>query len=131
MGLGLGLTALAVTQYRHMKERASRDDGTDDVTDGRGDIVISGSPLLHLYARLPLRYLSQLWGYVNNELTVPVWARKPLYGIYSWAFNCRLDEAENGALDSYENLGAFFYRSLKVGVRPLATTELVCPSSVT
>ena len=117
VGLGAGLLALALTEYRHIKQRQEEEP--------QRDIIIQGPLWLHLYTRLPLRYLSQLWGYVNNELVVPRWARKPLFGLYSWAFNCQLNEAVEENLENYENLGKFFYRALKPGMRPLASTELV------
>lgn len=74
---------------------------------------------------LPLRALSRLWGRINNEYNLPVWLRKPFYKSYSWFFKCNLEEIENTDLKSYPNLGSFFYRSLKPGMRPIENATLV------
>jgi phosphatidylserine decarboxylase len=74
---------------------------------------------------LPLRALSRLWGRINNEYNLPVWLREPFYKSYSWLFKCNLEEIENTDLKSYPNLGSFFYRSLKPGVRPIENATLV------
>ncbi|KAJ3113740.1 phosphatidylserine decarboxylase 1 [Phlyctochytrium bullatum] len=54
-----------------------------------------------------------------NSLTVPTFLRKPFYKAYSKAFGCNLDEMAEPDLEAYPNLGEFFYRKLKDGVRPI------------
>ncbi|ORY33260.1 phosphatidylserine decarboxylase, partial [Rhizoclosmatium globosum] len=77
---------------------------------------------------LPLREVSRAWGWLNS-LTVPVALRSSFYGAYSKAFNCNLEEMEAGSVTDFENLGTFFYRTLKAGARPVDTkADLVCPS---
>ncbi|KAJ3049100.1 phosphatidylserine decarboxylase 1 [Rhizophlyctis rosea] len=72
--------------------------------------------------------MSRLWGWLNS-LTVPVWLREPLYGTYSKAFGCNLDEMQIEDLKAYRNLGDFFYRSLKPGARPIdEQAPLVSPA---
>jgi hypothetical protein len=46
---------------------------------------------LTAFKLLPTRLGSRAWGWAN-ELALPEWARGPLLGAYSWAFNCKLDE---------------------------------------
>lgn len=74
---------------------------------------------------LPLRALSAAWGEVN-DIELPVWARAPVYKFWTWAFDCKLDEMRD-PLESYPNLGQFFIRHLKPGMRPIADSELVSP----
>lgn len=88
---------------------------------------------LRLYASLPLRSLSRLWGYING-LELPVSLRVPIYKTYSYLFGCNLDEMLEPDLKKYVHLGDFFYRALKPGVRTIATpkeTPLVSPGDGT
>ena len=80
------------------------------------------------YKLLPLCSFSRLWGTVNN-LDLPVWSRPWLLGAYSRLFGCDLNEAKNPDLSSYPNLGSFFHRQLRDGVRPIDQTPgtLVSP----
>jgi phosphatidylserine decarboxylase len=80
---------------------------------------------------LPLRSLSQLWGYLNG-LVLPVWFRPFGFKLYSAIFGCDLTEMEPQDLKSYESLGEFFYRRLKDGARPIDTSAaLVSPADGT
>jgi phosphatidylserine decarboxylase len=74
---------------------------------------------------LPLRSLSQLWGYLNG-LVLPVWFRPFGFRLYSRIFGCNLDEAAVEDLTQYDSLGEFFYRELKEGARPIADAPMVC-----
>ncbi len=75
---------------------------------------------------LPLRLASRVWGWAN-QLTLPVFARAPIYQAWTSAFGCNLDEMRY-PLEHYENLAAFFSRPLKDGARPIdETTEMVSP----
>lgn len=73
---------------------------------------------------LPLRSLSQLWGYLNS-LVLPVWFRPFGFKLYSSIFGCNLDECTPEDLTQYESLGEFFYRELKPGMRPIANAPMV------
>lgn len=94
---------------------------------------------------VPQRTLSRLWGFVNN-LYLPYSIRSRFLGWYVAAFNCKchlpmttilithgkmgtfsgnLDETVEPDLTKYRNLGEFFSRTLKPGVRPLASEPLV------
>ncbi|KAJ3403249.1 phosphatidylserine decarboxylase [Chytriomyces confervae] len=91
------------------------------------DLAVEGS-WQRVYAALPLREASRAWGYLNS-LTVPVFMRNFLYGTYSKAFGCKLDEMDAAHLTDFENLGTFFYRTLKEGARVVDTSaDLVSPS---
>jgi phosphatidylserine decarboxylase len=79
-----------------------------------------------VYASLPLRFVSRLWGYLNS-LSVPHVLRKPLFGGYSFLFGVNLNEID-APLESYEHLGDFFYRKLKPGTREInPDASLVSP----
>lgn len=67
---------------------------------------------------LPLKAMSRLWGRFN-EVTLPTFLRAPGFKLYSWAFGVNLEEVEEKNLRAFPNLAAFFYRTLKPGVRPL------------
>jgi phosphatidylserine decarboxylase len=101
--------------------------------ENRTHAKVEGPFHIRLYASLPLRYLSQCWGYVN-DLTVPKRLRAPLYNLYSNMWGCNLEEMEETELENFENLGQFFYRSIRKECRPIATTKeakLVSPSDGT
>ena len=72
---------------------------------------------------LPLRSLSQLWGYLNS-LVLPVWFRPFGFKLYAKIFGCNLDEVPED-LTHYESLGEFFYREIKDGARPIADAPMV------
>lgn len=71
--------------------------------------------------------MSRLWGYVNS-LELPVWIRPYGFRLYAFAFGCNLDEVEHADLREYPSLGAFFYRRLKPGARPVDHAILVSPA---
>src|SRR6218665_777715 len=73
---------------------------------------------------MPLKQLSQLWGQFN-QLELPVWLRSPAIRLYIWMFNCCLDEADIQDLKQYPNVGEFFQRRLRPGVRPINSQPLV------
>lgn len=73
---------------------------------------------------LPLRSLSQLWGYLNS-LVLPMWFRPFGFKLYARIFGCNLDEMAEQDLTKYESLGEFFYRELRDGVRPIAACPMV------
>lgn len=82
------------------------------------------------YSTLPLKAMSRWWGKFN-DIDLPVWMREPGYKLYSYLFGVNLDEVAND-LNSYSNLGEFFYRELKPGVRPInEDAPLVSPADGT
>lgn len=85
---------------------------------------------VHVIGALPLRNMSRLWGYVNS-LELPIWFRPYGFRLYAYAFGCNLDEIEHTDLRSYPSLGAFFYRKLKPGARPVDPAVLVSPADGT
>ncbi|KAH7461215.1 hypothetical protein PRIC1_012704 [Phytophthora ramorum] len=64
----------------------------------------------------PYRAASRLWGQVHDK-ELPVWMREPVYKAWTTVFDCKLDEMKY-PLQDYANLGEFFSRPLKEGVRP-------------
>uniref|UniRef100_M4BUM1 phosphatidylserine decarboxylase n=1 Tax=Hyaloperonospora arabidopsidis (strain Emoy2) TaxID=559515 RepID=M4BUM1_HYAAE len=67
----------------------------------------------------PYRAASRLWGAVHNK-DLPTWLRAPVYKAWTAVFNCNLDEMKY-SIQEYANLGEFFSRPLKDGVRPFDT----------
>lgn len=67
---------------------------------------------------LPLKAMSRLWGKFN-EIPIPYYLRVPGFRLYALIFGVNLDEVAEPDLHVYPNLAAFFYRTLKPGVRPL------------
>ncbi|KAF0689980.1 Aste57867_18624 [Aphanomyces stellatus] len=66
---------------------------------------------------LPYRFISRLWG-AANDINLPHCLREPVYHAWTLAFGCQLDEMKHPLRD-YKNLGEFFSRQLKDGVRPV------------
>ncbi|KAJ4288521.1 phosphatidylserine decarboxylase 1 [Kalmusia sp. IMI 367209] len=73
---------------------------------------------VQIMSTLPLKALSRLWGRFN-EIDIPYYFRVPGFKLYSFIFGVNLDEVSEPDLHVYPNLAAFFYRTLKPGVRPL------------
>ncbi|KAF8588528.1 phosphatidylserine decarboxylase [Ramaria rubella] len=71
--------------------------------------------------------MSRLWGYMNS-LELPIWFRPFGFKLYSYIFDCNLEEIEQKDLKAYSSLGEFFYRRLAPGVRPIADAVLVSPA---
>ncbi|TPX44519.1 phosphatidylserine decarboxylase [Synchytrium endobioticum] len=123
--IALGLAVMATVGLFHASRReARRMRRVNDEHDPAGDdgfIQITGPWQFQLYATLPLRAISRLWGQMN-EVTVPTWLRPIVYGLYATSFRCNVDEARVPDLKAYPNLAAFFYRELKPGARPIDTS---------
>jgi phosphatidylserine decarboxylase len=69
---------------------------------------------------------SYLWGKFHH-ITLPIWAREPMYMTWALAFQCKLEEMRY-PLRSYRCLGDFFSRPLKDDMRPIhPTVPLVSP----
>lgn len=111
--LGLGLAYLAY--LRSLRRRKAQEEGTQPVA---SDLQVS------FYRMLPLRMASRWWGWAN-DIALPVWLRGPVLGLFAWAFGCDLEEAQDGELRHYRNLGEFFRRALKPGLRPVCPGDCV------
>lgn len=70
-----------------------------------------------MLSTIPLKLLSYYWGRFN-EIALPRFLRVPGFKLYSLIFGVNLDEVGQ-PLDTYRNLGEFFYRRLKPGCRPI------------
>ncbi|KAF7969742.1 hypothetical protein HWV62_26102 [Athelia sp. TMB] len=123
--LAVGALLLVAIQYRHKFQRGQKEVHVND--EGAEIIKLKGPWQVHVLGALPLRNLSRLWGYMNS-LELPIWFRPYGFRFYSLVFGCNLDEIEPADLKSYPSLGAFFYRKLKDGARPVANTALVSPA---
>ncbi|KAJ7182609.1 phosphatidylserine decarboxylase 1 [Mycena crocata] len=123
--IAVGALVLVAMQYRKKTRKEVHVDA-----EGNEVIKLKGPWQIHVLGALPLRNMSRLWGYVNS-LELPVWFRPYGFRLYAVAFGCNLDEIEPADLKSYPSLGAFFYRSLKPGARPVADAALVSPADGT
>uniref|UniRef100_A0A224Z5Z8 Phosphatidylserine decarboxylase proenzyme, mitochondrial n=1 Tax=Rhipicephalus zambeziensis TaxID=60191 RepID=A0A224Z5Z8_9ACAR len=112
--LGLGFACLAY--LRSLRSSQGGDDSSPQP-------VASGLQV-SFYRMLPLRMASRWWGWAN-DIELPVWLRAPVLGLFAWAFRCDVHEAEVEDLRQYRNLGEFFRRSLKPGLRPLCPGDCV------
>ncbi|CAG8561827.1 5180_t:CDS:2 [Paraglomus occultum] len=119
--VSLGVALLVVQQARHAYNRQQLESDPPQP-------VVRGAWQVHVANALPLRAISRLLGRLNNDYDLPVFMRKPVYKLYAWIFGCNMDEVKDD-LKSYRNLGAFFYRELKPGVRTIDEKSiLVSPS---
>ncbi|KAI9216189.1 phosphatidylserine decarboxylase-domain-containing protein [Blastocladiella britannica] len=129
--VGVGLALIAGIQLKHLADDTHRRAKSGrDIPEGTPGVDVDGSWLAHILRYLPLRTLSRAWGVFNNELTVPVVLRAPLYSLYAWVFDCPLHEMVEPDLSKYRNLGEFFYRSIRLDeCRPVDShAALVSPA---
>ncbi|KAI1180837.1 phosphatidylserine decarboxylase [Nemania sp. FL0916] len=120
LGIGfLGLVQFYKTQARE-RERIEREDIQDEGPrpKKRPRVRPDGPWQVQVMSTLPLKAVSRLWGRFN-ELTIPYYLRVPGFKLYAFIFGVNLDEVSEPDLRVYPNLAAFFYRTLKPGVRPL------------
>ncbi|KAK4036760.1 hypothetical protein OUZ56_028798 [Daphnia magna] len=117
---GIGLLAIALKQFRRKNTHPAQSP----------ELIAKDWEILY-YRIIPFRAISRAWGWLTN-CHLPVWARRPLLGLYARTFNCNLDEAKDGNLDNYSCLAEFFRRKLKNGVRPIdSASAVVAPSDGT
>lgn len=123
--LGVGALVVGILQLRRIKEREKRKELASETETIEPKLADPWQ--VTCYKSLPLRHVSRLWGAVN-DLHLPPTVKRWVLGAYVRTFGCDLTEAENSDLDSYENLGQFFRRRLKEGVRVVEEGEcLVSP----
>ncbi|GAP92724.1 putative phosphatidylserine decarboxylase [Rosellinia necatrix] len=118
LGIGfLGLLQFYKTQKRE-KERLEKEAEGEPRPKKRPRVRPDGPWQVQVMSTLPLKAMSRLWGRFN-ELTIPYYLRVPGFKLYAFIFGVNLDEVAEPDLHVYPNLAAFFYRTLKPGVRPL------------
>ncbi|KAI0443541.1 phosphatidylserine decarboxylase [Xylaria telfairii] len=120
LGIGfLGFVQFYKTQARE-KERLEREASREEEPrpKKRPRVRPDGPWQVQFMSTLPLKAMSRLWGRFN-ELTIPYYLRVPGFKLYAFIFGVNLDEVAEPDLHVYPNLAAFFYRTLKPGVRPL------------
>ncbi|WWC71482.1 phosphatidylserine decarboxylase [Kwoniella pini CBS 10737] len=126
--IALGALVLLAVQYR----KSTRSDievesqGEGGAVVKKGGKRVDGPWQVRVLGALPLRSLSQLWGYLNG-LVLPVWFRPFGFKLYATIFGCNLDEVPKD-LKEYESLGDFFYREMKEGQRPISDAPMVSPA---
>ncbi|KAL5116127.1 phosphatidylserine decarboxylase 1 [Pleosporales sp. CAS-2024a] len=109
---------------KHAEAGATKDPPSEAPPDAparprpRERIRPSGPWSVQVMSTLPLKALSRLWGRFN-EMDIPYYFRVPGFRLYSCLFGVNLSEVSEPDLHAYPNLAAFFYRTLKPGVRPL------------
>ncbi len=72
-----------------------------------------------MFRLLPARPLSRAWGELASY-ELPEWLRKPVLGLYVWAFGCKMEEALLEEVGAYKSLMELFTRRLKYGTRRLS-----------
>ncbi|KAF2265242.1 phosphatidylserine decarboxylase [Lojkania enalia] len=122
--VALGVAFLGVYQFYRIQRREYQSQAKEDQDEAGGRpkkrerIRPSGPWQVQIMSTLPLKALSRLWGRFN-ELDIPYYLRVPGFKLYSFIFGVNLSEIEEADLHKFPNLAAFFYRTLKPGVRPL------------
>ncbi|OXU22866.1 hypothetical protein TSAR_017042 [Trichomalopsis sarcophagae] len=113
--LGLGVSLLAVLQWRYFRKRHETNKGP-----------IEGL-MVECYCSLPLRITSRVWGGFAS-LELPVSIRTTIYSFYAKIFKANLDEID-ASLTEFASLSDFFVRPLKPNARTIAqNTNMVSPS---
>ncbi len=87
---------------------------------------LSGRALIAILSVLPKHLMSRAAGALANQ-PVPRPLRERVYRGYSRVFGATPEEAER-PLDEYPTLNAFFTRSLRPGLRPVAAGAIVSPA---
>lgn len=124
MPAGVGFALISLLQLRHIREREKRKNAH---LDNEAIEKCIPSWQVTLFKVVPTRVLSRIWGKVN-EIELPAFVRGNVIRLWSWAFDCCLEEADEEDVYKYPNLGAFFTRKLKPGVRVIdQENDLVCP----
>ncbi|ETN46309.1 phosphatidylserine decarboxylase [Cyphellophora europaea CBS 101466] len=123
--VAMGIAFLGVYQLWRIQRREahtqppSSGPGSSDRPPKRQRIYPSGGGWqVQVMSTLPLKAISRLWGRFN-EIDIPYYLRVPGFKLYGWIFGVNFDEVSEPDLHAYPNLAAFFYRTLKPGVRPL------------
>ncbi|KAH7406829.1 phosphatidylserine decarboxylase-domain-containing protein [Phaeosphaeria sp. MPI-PUGE-AT-0046c] len=129
IALGVGFLG-AFQLYRIQRREKHTDAGANKDLPGEVSVDPQGRPKkrerirpsgpwsVQVMSTLPLKALSRLWGRFN-EIDIPYYFRVPGFKLYSFVFGVNLSEVSEPDLHVYPNLAAFFYRTLKPGVRPL------------
>ncbi len=83
--------------------------------------------LIFIVQALPLAFLSRIFGIISR-ISHPHWLSLSILRFYTHQYQVDLGEAGKD-LSEYKNLNEFFTRSLKPGIRPLASGRktVVCP----
>ncbi|POR33445.1 Phosphatidylserine decarboxylase proenzyme 1, mitochondrial [Tolypocladium paradoxum] len=123
--VGLGIGFLGLVQFYKVSAREQEKQREQENAQYQGGqpkprprVRPEGPWQVQVMSTLPLKAISRLWGRFN-ELTIPYYLRVPGFKLYSFIFGVNLDEVSEPDLHTYPNLAAFFYRTLKPGVRPL------------
>ncbi|KAI1771856.1 phosphatidylserine decarboxylase [Hypoxylon cercidicola] len=122
VGLGIGFLGFVQFYKTQAREKERIEQEAAEFEGGRPKrrprIRPDGPWQVKVMSTLPLKAMSRLWGKFN-ELTIPYYLRVPGFKLYAYIFGANLDEVSEPDLRVYPNLSAFFYRTLKPGVRPL------------
>ncbi|KAK0727399.1 phosphatidylserine decarboxylase-domain-containing protein [Lasiosphaeria miniovina] len=121
--VGLGVAFLGLVQFykvstREQEKEVAENGKIEPQPKKRPRIRPDGPWQVQVMSTLPLKAISRIWGKFN-ELVIPYYLRVPGFRLYSFIFGVNLDEIEETDLHKFPNLAAFFYRTLKPGVRPL------------
>ncbi|KAJ2826525.1 phosphatidylserine decarboxylase 1 [Coemansia erecta] len=122
---GAGIAYIGFQRLYHIETDLTKERKQHTAT----GVTVPGPWQLYVLSTLPLKAMSRLFGSFN-DIEIPRLVRQPMLRLYAWIFGCKLDEMKDPDLMHYPNLGTFFYRELREGVRPVDRREeaLVSPS---
>ncbi|KAI1819159.1 phosphatidylserine decarboxylase-domain-containing protein [Xylaria intraflava] len=133
VGLGVGLLGFIQFYKTQVREKERLEHEASQAEEPRPKkrprVRPDGPWQVQVMSTLPLKAMSRIWGKLN-ELIIPYYLRVPGFKLYSFIFGVNLEEVSEPDLHVYPNLAAFFYRTLKPGVRPIDPdlNALVSPS---
>ena len=121
--MALGVAFIGWQQYGHIQDREKR--SIQEAQRHDPEALVIGHWHVTFLKTIPFRAMSRWWGHWTTAYDLPTWLRSPVYQLWTWAFGCNLDEMDANDLRDYRNLNAFFTRTLKEGVRPIAHAPVV------
>ncbi|XP_065192883.1 phosphatidylserine decarboxylase proenzyme, mitochondrial-like [Sycon ciliatum] len=124
----VGFACIGVLAFRRSQERHERNRTRAEETATIYNGIEIDSWKIQVGTILPTRIMSRAWGWLSS-LHLPVWARRPLLGLYARVYSCDMSEAVEGEdLAQYESLLALFSRNIKSELRPIGDKHpLVSP----
>jgi len=118
----VGFAYIAYLQFRHIQKRERR-----YIEKGDPQSLVLDTWQVEFLKKLPTRTLSRWWGYLSH-LHVPVWMRRPLFGLYVKLYDCDMEEAMIEDVIQFPTFSEFFKRRLRPDARTISRDcEIVSP----
>jgi phosphatidylserine decarboxylase len=84
---------------------------------------ICGPSTRQLMELVPFSFFSSVFASIAASLIIPEWGHQSLIEWYSWWYGVNLSEISEESVKAYPTLDAFFVRTLRDGVRPVAPAD--------